>query len=600
MPWRIAILMGTDPGLPAMQQHDRALRATLQAAAPAGVTFFTDALDAYRFDYREFRDEFLAMQRKKYAGRPVDLVIGVGEFAIEAVIEQRDMLWPGVPIVLSGLDEATFVPGRMPAGTDYVTMRLDVQGTLSLIEALQPDARRLVIAGGAGKQDLYIAARVAASARERGRWQTETWNTLTIDQMRERLALLDPDVAVVFTTTSVDAAGPAPFSVDTLARLAAASRAPLYGLFGTYVGHGVTAGSMVDFEATGRRAAELAIARLQGGPSPQSHAAPAPARCIADYVALRAHGLDPSALPADCELLNPPRSLWTEYRSTVLAASALIALQGLTIGGLLVQRRRRLQAEVDANQRGIELARAMRFAAMGELTASIAHEINQPLGAILSNADAAEMMLRSGTATPDALREILADIRRDDVRASEVIRRLRALMEKHEVEHISMPLNAALREALALVEPEVRRRGVTLETALAAADDRLLGDAVQIQQVLINLVMNAMDAMHTTPAERKRVTVVTADLQDAVALTVSDRGIGVAPEMRERVFESFHTNKPHGMGLGLPIVRAIVHAHHGQITLAAREGGGTIFTVLLPRRRSVPATDLPAMAGGQP
>jgi signal transduction histidine kinase len=588
--------MGTDPGLPAMQQHDRALRATLQAAAPAGVTFFTEALDSYRFDYREVRDEFLALQRRKYAGRPVDLVIGVGEFAIEAVIEQRDMLWPGVPIVLSGLDEATFVPGRMPAGTDYVTMRLDIQGTLALIEALQPDARRLVIAGGAGKQDLNIAARVTAAARERGRWQTETWSAFSIDQMRARLAALDADVAVLFTTTSADADGPTLFSVDALARLAAASRAPLYGLFGTYVGRGITAGSMVDFEATGRRVAELAIARLQGRPSAQSHAVPAPARCVADYVGLRAHGLEPSALPAGCELLNPPRNLWTEYRFPVLAAGALIALQAMTIGSLLVQRRRRLQAEADSSQRGIELARAMRFAAMGELTASIAHEINQPLGAILSNADAADLMLRSGTATPDALREILADIRRDDVRASEVIRRLRALLEKHEVEHTPIALNSSLREALALIEPEARRRGVVLETALGAADDSLLGDAVQMQQVLLNLAMNAMDAMDTSQPELKRLTVITADLPDAVELTVADRGIGIAPSMRERVFESFQTNKAHGMGLGLPIVRAIVDAHHGQVALAAREGGGTTVTVLLPRRRAVPAADVAATA----
>jgi signal transduction histidine kinase len=584
-PWRVVVLMGSDPGLPAMQQHDRALRATLQAAAPAGVTFFTDTLDSYRFDYGGVAAEFLALQRKKYAGQPVDLLVGVGEHSIEALRDLRDAMWPGVPVVLGALDDATFDRTRVPADAAFVRFRPDVDGTLALVARLQPDARRLIVVGGDNRSDRAFTDHVAARARAQPRWRTEVWDTFSIEQLRERLAGLDASSAVMFTTMTRDANGRTTFPVDAMAQLAAASGAPTYGMYGPYLGRGAAAGSVVDFEQAGRQAALLAIGLLAGRPIPAPDALPiAPVRCVADHARLRAYGLDAGALPAGCDLLNPPRTLWNEYRGAVLVAAAVVALQALTIGGLLVQRRRRRLAEVDALQRRTELARAMRFAAMGELTASIAHEINQPLGAILSNADAADLLLRSGAATPQGLREILADIRRDDLRAYEVIRRLRALLEKHEVEHVGMALHPALDEALAILAPESARRGITIERAFDAADDRLLGDPVQMQQVVLNLALNAMDAMPAGTPGARTVTVRTAGDAEALVLAVEDRGTGIEPSVREAVFDSFFTTKPTGLGLGLPIVRAIVEAHCGRIDAAPREGGGTRFTVRLPRR----------------
>jgi len=327
---------------------------------------------------------------------------------------------------------------------------------------------------------------------------------------------------------------------------------------------------------------------------------PVPNRCVADFRQLQAHGLSAADLPAGCELRNPPRNLWTEYRGFVLAAAGVVTLQALSIAALLLQRRRRRHAEADALQRRTELSRAMRFAAIGELTASIAHEINQPLGAILSNADAGELMIRNGQATPEALREILADIRRDDLRAHEVIRRLRALLERHEVVHGAMRLHPALDEVMALLAPEARRRSVTLERHFDAADDRLYGDPIQLQQVLLNLALNAMDAMADTEPARRQLHIGTAGDGDKLQLVVADRGTGIDAADHGKVFESFFTTKPHGLGLGLPIVRAIVEAHEGRVELEAQAGGGSRFTVTLPRRLAPAADDtsrLPEPAG---
>jgi signal transduction histidine kinase len=590
-PWRVAVLMGSDAGLPAMHEIDRSFRRTLQAAAPAGATFFTDTLDTYRFDYGDLAPEFLALQRKKYGGQPVDLVVGVGERAIDAVREQREALWPGVPLILAGLDEPTVERARVPVGALQSFWQLDIDGTLALIERLQPTATRLVVVSGNAEGDLALGTRVGALATTRGRWRIEPWAGLPIGVLLERLARLGPETAVFFTHMARDANGPTPFPAEVLPQLAAASGAPIYGLFGSFVGRGLTAGSVVDFEAAGRHTAKLAIALLEGRPPP-AVSPDATTRCTADLGLFARHGLDTAALQAGCTTVNPPRSLWTEYRAFVLVSSAVVAAQALTIGGLLVQRRRRRQAEAEAGRRRLELARAMRFAAMGELTASIAHEINQPLGAILSNADAADMMLRHGGAPNDALhdslREILADIRRDDLRAHEVIRRLRALLENNEVTHVPLGLHPALHEALGLLEPEARRRGIVLEAVLDAADDRIVGDPVQLQQVVLNLAINAMDAVDAgggASAEPRRVSIATADRDGALQLTVADTGSGIPAGLHESVFESFFTTKPRGMGLGLGIVRAIVESHGGDVTLEPRDGGGTLARVRLPRAR---------------
>ena len=592
-PWRVLILMGFDSALPALRQHDEAFRRALQAAAPGGVSIFTETIDTARFDYAALAPEYLALTRKKYAAQPIDLVVGVSDGAVAFLQDHHAALWPGAPVLYTALEEGRDGHARVHATAPHLVWQLDIEGTLDLIHALQPRARRLIVVGGSSDFDRELTQQVSRLALARSRWQVEAWSSFSIEQLRGKLAALGTDSAVVYTTMFRDADGRATFPGDALARIATASGAPVYGLYGTYMGRGAVAGSVIDVADSGARAAQMAIALLNRQPVPSFDAQPlVSTRCVADHRQLAALGLSAEALPAGCDIRNLPRNLWAEYRGVVLAAATLVALQALTIAALLLQRRRRRQAEAEAARRRLELGRAMRFAAMGELTASIAHEISQPLGAILANAEAAELLLQSGKAGTDQLREILADIRRDDLRAHEVIRRLRALLEKHEAHHEPMRLHPALTDVLALLAPEAERRGVTLEPSFDALDDRLLGDAVQLQQVLMNLMLNSMDAMEQTPPGDRRVRIATAARGDALTLTVADRGCGIDGAMHAAIFDSFVTTKAHGMGLGLPIVRAIVEAHHGQITLTSQQGGGASFTVTLPRRLG--ASDSPA------
>jgi C4-dicarboxylate-specific signal transduction histidine kinase len=244
-------------------------------------------------------------------------------------------------------------------------------------------------------------------------------------------------------------------------------------------------------------------------------------------------------------------------------------------------------AELSVDKHRFELAHASRLAVAGELTASIAHEINQPLGAILSNVAAASLILESGAMQPEELRQILEDIRRDDVRASDVIRQLRKLFEKHEVERTAVDLNEAAVEMAIVLRAEAKRRRVELVVREASGDVGVIGDRIQIQQVLINLVLNAMDAVAEQREGQRIVTVAVTKADDTAAVEVSDTGHGIREEDRAKLFDSFFSTKAAGIGLGLSIVRTLVESHGGRVWAENRADGGAVFRVELPAAQGI-------------
>jgi two-component system sensor kinase FixL len=230
-----------------------------------------------------------------------------------------------------------------------------------------------------------------------------------------------------------------------------------------------------------------------------------------------------------------------------------------------------------------DLIHASRVAALGELTASIAHEINQPLGAILSNADAAELLLESESPPLDELRKILSDIRNDDIRAGEIIHHIRLLMRKRAMKRGSLDVNELSSEVLRLMETEIQRRNVSLRTEFTAAPATIFGNRVHLQQVLMNLILNGLEAMGDMRAAERRLYVRTATNGGRrVEISVTDSGRGIPPEKLPRLFDSFFTTKENGMGLGLAIARSIIDAHHGRISAENNPDGGATFRFDLP------------------
>jgi len=256
--------------------------------------------------------------------------------------------------------------------------------------------------------------------------------------------------------------------------------------------------------------------------------------------------------------------------------------QAVLIGVLMNERRRRRYAEIQVGRRTAELAHFNRYSMAGELTASIAHELNQPLGSILTNAETAELLLKSSAPDLAELREIVADIRHDDKRASEVLQRLRSMLKKAPSEISDLDLNEIAGESVQLLSPLSIAREINLSGIIAPLPLPIRGDPVQLQQVIVNLIVNAMDAVSKIPRAERRVTVSTARDDDSAEVSVTDTGSGIPAAKIKEVFEPFFTTKAQGMGLGLSIARTIVEAHEGQIWAENKAASGAVFHVRLP------------------
>lgn len=258
------------------------------------------------------------------------------------------------------------------------------------------------------------------------------------------------------------------------------------------------------------------------------------------------------------------------------------------IGAVQDVTRRRLAEEALCRAR-LELAHAVRVMSLGALTASIAHEVNQPLTGIITNAGTCLRMLAAEPPDIAGARASAQRTLRDGSRASEVITRLRALFRKKEAKTELVNLNEVTGEVIALSLSELQRQHVTLQTELAVELPPVLGDRVQLQQVILNLILNAVDSMARVE-DRARVLVVATVCEegDRVCLSVRDCGVGVDAQVLARLFEPFHTTKPAGMGIGLFVSRSIIESHRGSLRVTANEGPGVTFSFSVPRaRRSV-------------
>jgi PAS domain S-box-containing protein len=242
----------------------------------------------------------------------------------------------------------------------------------------------------------------------------------------------------------------------------------------------------------------------------------------------------------------------------------------------------RKHAEDELRRTQGELAHVSRVTMMGELAASIAHEVNQPLGAIVGNADVCLRWLAAGQPDLAMLQEALEDISSDGRRASEVISRIRGLVKKSVPQKVTLDINDVVRETQALVDHEAQRKGIALKAELARELPAVSGDRVQLQQVLLNLLMNGMDAMAGIERQKRELFLSTAPDGDQTLVIVRDCGVGIDPKETDRVFKAFHTTKSSGMGMGLPISRSIVEAHGGRLWVEPNEGPGVSFKFTLP------------------
>ena len=504
--------------------------------------------------------------------------------------------WPSVPVLYADVGAPTIDISRTLPGATGLVFEDHFRAALAVIKSLFPDTVRVGLIHGASTGERSRFRGFADQVRAAGLGlEPVDLTVLATNDLLRQVAHLPEHTVLFLLGTQVDAMGRSFQPLRSCELISAAANRPLFSLQRQELGCGIVGGLLRDFHTAGRLLGEQALRRLDGDTaSPPLVPIERYSSLLFDARQVERWHVQESQLPAGSVLQFRQRGLWRDYRTQMTVGAGVVMLQSLLIAWLLFEYRRRRRAEREVGHRLEETRRQLvtithldRLAAMGEVTAAITHELNQPLEAILHNAEAAELMLESGSASGDEMRQILADIRRIDLRAAAIIQRLRGMLRKKEFEAAPVDLNELTRDTAALVMPVAGSKGVRLTVALAGGSIAILGDRIHLQQVLLNVLLNGIEAMHATPRERRQLDVATLTRNQQVEVAVRDRGNGIPVELLTQIFEPFYTTKGEGMGMGLSIAKTIVEAHGGSI--AARnnaDAGATVWFTLPPARHA--------------
>ena len=827
---RVLMLYSDERLLPANIIMDEAIRAAFAVGTKKRVEFYSEFLDVARFPGEEQQQRQRAFFRDKYRARLPDLLIAVSGGASAFLAEHRAELFAGVPIVYCSVAGDPHPDHLSDARIAEVKVPDCVAPTLEMMLRLHPDTRQVAIVSGSGPRDRQFADVYRQEMTTFGNRVAFTWLTnLSMEELRGQLSRLADHTVVLYLTMFQDAAGKTFTSREALDAFAPASRAPIYGCYDTYVGHGIVGGSMVTFEEIGRKAAQLGIRILAGedaqaaARSESLQAAP-----IFDWRELRRWNVSAQRLPSGSIVRFKEATYWEQYRRLILGTVSLSGVEAFLIGALLVQlRRRRLaerslrdgeermslaaeaanlgmwvwdvvrdkiwmtdkgralfgfapdtgldnaalvarvhpedraardaaircaietqgeyameyrvllpdgtlrwigahghcmnvgdskgtrllgvsmdvtaqkeaqerfrlvveaspngivlfnaqshivlvnagiekmfgygreeligqgiellvperfrgehpaafraapaaramgtglelfarrkdgtefpveigispiqsqegtlvlsvivdisarkQAEAEARQHREELAHLSRVAIMGEIAGSLAHELNQPLTGIVNNASAGRRFIAKGRAELPKLDGLFEAVVADGRRAGEIIRGIRGMVRKAEAVRGPVNLNDVIASVLRFVRSDALGRHCALVTETDPQLPLVEADQVQLQQVLLNLVVNAFEAMRETPAAERRIIIRSECESDGrVRVSVRDFGTGLPAKEPERIFEQFFSTKREGMGMGLAIARSIITSHGGELAAANAQGGGACVHFSVP------------------
>ena len=585
VPPGVLILYPNHRTLPSNVLIDETLRREVPNGFGAPVAVYSEFLDVEQFANDSYHTANAQFVREKYRDRNIKALMVVAPRGLQFVTRYRDQMLPNIPVIYLGISQDALREFKLPQ--DFVGVALNTRDDASLALALRlhPTAKRIYVVTGTSTQDRRWE-RQARQAMERLKppVEVEYLTGLPTAEVLQRLSTLAKASIVYTHGYYMDGAGISSTPNEVTEKMAAISVAPLYSRTSDTLGYGVVGGYASSREAQTIQAADIVVQLLRGTAPADIKMVPLDAVNMFDGRQLRRWGIDEALLPPGSIVKFREPSVWQLYRWHIVTALVVLLLQAAFIIALLIERRRRNFAELESRKRLGEMAHLSRSVALGEISASLAHELNQPLGAILNNAGAAEMLIKSGAPVSGQLNEILADIKRDDQRASDVIARLRAMLRKSAFEIRDVDLNAAVQDVARFVASEASVRSVALKMELKPNLPVVRGDRVQLQQVILNLALNGMDAMSAQPAETREIVIRTDRVNGTEALiSVSDSGVGIPEDKLARIFEPFTTTKSQGMGLGLSISRTIVEAHGGRIWAehAASRGAVLRFTVPL-------------------
>ena len=584
-PKRVLLLHSFGRDFAPWSEYARTFREELDRQSPDPIDLYEASLATARFPDEE-EGPFVDYLRALFAKRRLDLVVAIGSPAVGFVQRHRQQLFPSIPAVYTGVERRRVSYAALTANDAVIAINNDYAAVPENILQVRPETDDIVVVIGNSPIEKFWAEQLRIAFRPFEKRVTFTWfNELSFEEMLKRAATLPPRSAIFFALLSVDAAGVPHEAGKAFDRLYAVADVPVFSESSVFFGRGTVGGPLNSISALSREAASVSV-RILGGEAPGNINTP-PIGFSApkyDWRELQRWNISESRLPPGSEVDFRIPSMWEQYRSQLTVGLAILLLQAGVISWLLAERARRFTAEAEVSNRRREVVRLNRVVTANVLSSSIAHELNQPLGAILSNTEAAQIMLKSNPPDLAQIGEILDDIVRDEQRASEIIMGLRNLLNNRNEANLQyFDLNNTVQEVIRIIAPEAARRKIALTADCTPDTLPVRSDPIHLQQVMINLVMNGMDAMEDCQAGPRNLKIRTQHNSESgtAEITVADSGKGIPEENLASVFDAFFTTKPQGTGLGLPIARTIIQTYGGTIWSENRDSGA-VFCFRLP------------------
>jgi signal transduction histidine kinase/ABC-type uncharacterized transport system substrate-binding protein len=710
---RVLVLSAYSMTYPGVMSVAEGAIQTLTDRSPEKIELLSDFLDLARFSDPDQESRTARYLADKYAINRPDVVITAGREASQFILNHRNMIAPEVPVVVCCMSAQTFAAvGASNKITGVISGR-DISKTLDLAERLQPGVRNLVVIAGAADFDRQWVEIANHQIGSRGRrYNTRYLVGLSYESLIEEVSRLPRDTIAITLTYFADDQGKRYVSPDVVSGVAKVASAPVYSPYATSIGSGIVGGYSDLNASMGTQIANLALAILAGkDPNTIAPEMSTAGAYRVDARQLNRWQLSDAKLPPGTEVLFKKATIWDEHPYLVVSALGALGLQSAIIAYVVVQNRKRREAEKslaeneermaftaastntglwqlqvedqpiwatkhcrtilglpentplsldtlrnsihpddrralvramrdatligcpidgefrvvlpsdelrwialkgyphrrgsdgpyyingvlsdvtalkmaegEAEQQRSEIAHLLRQSIISELSGTLAHELNQPLTAILANAETAQDLLGRKSIDLEKIQEIVTDIIEEESRASEIVSRVRKLLRKGESTSEPIDLNQLMESTLHLLRGEFTRRKINVDVGLTPNLPTISGDPVQLQQVLVNVIMNAMDAVRSKAPAQRAINITTRYNGTQIEAAIIDSGPGIATENQARLFQPFFTTKERGLGLGLSICSRIIKSHGGRLSVENNADGGAKAVLALPAR----------------
>src|SRR5262245_23081277 len=555
-------------------------QSTLKAGSDIPITIYSEQLEYNHFKGPEYENLLYTFIKEKFRSTPIGVIVADGFDALQFAVRLRTELDPAIPIVFSNIDDGTAAELRFLSNVTGTTIRRPVSDALITARALVPGLKRIAVVGDPLEDQTYRRHYKKEFLAIDKDVEVIDLTGLPMNELRKQVATLPEDTAIFYTTFGSSGAGYS--SNDGLALVAEVANRPIVIDQETRLGHGGTGGFLVQAAPIGEATARILL-RLFNGESASTIPVVAGefVKPVFDWRMLKQWKIPEDNLPSGSEIRFREHDAWQQYRPQIIAVFAALLLQAALISWLVYEIGRRQRAEIQSRSAMAELTHMNRRVAAGQLSASLTHEVIQPLTGMMAGASAALRWLRADKPNVEKAEAALEAIAAAGHRACDIVASVRAMFKKEVPQKVPTDINQIIGSVLSIVRVELQKHGVELQTQLNERLPTVQGDKVQLQQVVLNLIMNSIEAMQSV---WPRVLKVQTDQPKAgiVRVSIEDTGIGIDPSKLDQIFKPLFTTKATGMGMGLSICNSIVESHGGRLWASPAVNRGSIFQFELP------------------